>query len=191
MTVYIQPGNIRTFLLLSWKMTYVVTRLAGHNVEIIPSRGHSYQQKSRSRCGGYYCVIVWESWIDQAETRIWTSFPALVGSLNLFYSKWDEKPFWVEEWYGHFILYQLLWLECGMCTEGNRVEAGGQVRKLLQPSRWERVVTWTKKVVVEVKTSSHVLDIFWRNSWWNKLVDWMLRRIKEKEESGIISIFLA
>lgn len=40
------------------------------------------------------------------------------------------------------------------------MEAGRPVRRLLQPSRQERVVVWTRKVVIELERSGHVMDLF-------------------------------
>lgn len=40
------------------------------------------------------------------------------------------------------------------------MEAGRQIRRLLQPPRQEIMVAWTKKVVIEVESRDHVLNIF-------------------------------
>ena len=70
------------------KDEYVATSLAGHNREIIPAEGTVTSK--------------------DPETRMWTSFSALVGSLNFILSE-VRSHFEQRSDMGLFILHQSLW----------------------------------------------------------------------------------
>lgn len=127
----------KRFLLLSWKMSVwssglltIMGRLfqaEGTVMSKDPHRGSSLVCKVAGALGGMG-TIVREGWTEQAGTRRWTSFYAMVKSLHFHLSKmrthWD---IFSRIDMGQFMLHQSLCSRVGMDWRGWEWKQGGQL----------------------------------------------------------------
>lgn len=65
------------------------------------------------------------------------------------------------------------WVETRL--KGAGMEAGGQLRRLLQKSRWTMMVTGIMVIDIRGGSKKQIPDASWRQSWPDLLTDWMWR----------------